>query len=124
MNVRESYSRALEQGTLTSSSMQPRQHSYFPPVTSLTTTVHEWLPSLAIMLASLALSVVVGEIERNGSTDVEINYSSLKVRCQFRAREKRGKWRAITMVVQCIPLIRPADIRPSWIYDQFSSGLN
>ena len=37
---------------------------------------------------SLSLSSVVGEIERNGSTDVEINYSSLKVRCQFRARER------------------------------------
>ena len=59
----------------------------------------------------LALSSVVGEIERNGSTDVEINYSSLKVRCQFREREREREteWRAgaIAMEAQWAPLSAP-----------------
>ena len=82
-----------------SSSRLDRQHSYFSPVRpSVATTLQPTtmngfslsLSSAITMSASLsfALSLVVGEIERNGSTDVEINYSSLKVRCQFRARER------------------------------------
>ena len=49
-----------------------------------------FLPDVGLT-SSLPRSLVVGEIERNGSTDVEINYSSLKVRCQFReSRERDG----------------------------------
>ena len=67
-----------------------------------------FLPDVGLA-RSLPRSLVVGEIERNGSTDVEINYSSLKVRCQFREsreRETETEWRAgaIAMEAPWAPL--------------------
>ena len=58
-----------------------------------------FLPDVGLT-SSLPRSSVVGEIERNGSTDVEINYSSLKVRCQFRERETEWRAGAIAMEAQ------------------------